>query len=52
LNVGDTEIRAFEFTWHDKGKKKIPTAFLEKYEAIGKIIDKENFRDFVRSNPD
>ena len=41
-------LSAFEFKWKNNDSKKIPRAFLEHYQAEGKIIDKENFRDFVR----
>ena len=45
------QITAYEFKWNSKGKAKIPIAFLNEYKANGKIIDKENFRNFVRKNP-
>ena len=40
-------LAAYEFKWKNTDKKKIPRSFLEHYNAIGKIIDKENFREFV-----
>ena len=42
------QVTAHEFKWNSKGKAKIPAVFLNQYNAIGKIIDKENFREFVR----
>jgi predicted AAA+ superfamily ATPase len=42
------QITAFEFKWQSKGKAKIPAVFLKDYKAIGHVIDKENFREFVR----
>jgi predicted AAA+ superfamily ATPase len=39
---------AFEFKWKSNDRKKIPRAFTEQSNAEGKIIDKENFRDFAR----
>ena len=45
------QITAYEFKWNSKGKAKIPITFLNEYKANGKIIDKENFRNFVRKNP-
>ena len=43
------EIRAYEFKWKSGGRNKIPKSFLENYHAIGTVIDKENFREFVMS---
>ena len=42
-------INAYEFKWKSSGRNKIPKAFVENYMAIGKVIDKENFREFVVS---
>jgi len=42
------QITTYEFKRKSKGKVKIPAVFLNQYNAIGKIIDKENFREFVR----
>lgn len=40
-------INAFEFKWKSGGRNKIPKSFLENYQATGKVIDKENFREFI-----
>lgn len=40
-------VHAFEFKWKRKPKDKIPVSFLTNYNAIGSIIDQENFREFV-----
>jgi uncharacterized protein len=42
------QLTAFEFKWKRKGSAKIPSAFLREYAAIGQVIDKDNFREFVR----
>ena len=42
------EICAYEFKWNSRGKAKLPALFLNTYNANGKVIDKENFRSFVR----
>ena len=42
------KLTAFEFKWKCKGSAKFPSAFLRKYDAIGQVIDKDNFREFVR----
>lgn len=44
------QVTAYEFKWNSKGKAKIPLSFINQYNAIGKIIDKENFREFVMKN--
>lgn len=44
------QLTAYEFKWNSKGKAKIPLSFINQYNAIGKIIDKENFREFVMKN--
>jgi hypothetical protein len=44
----DGRLTAFEFKWMRRGKDKIPASFLNEYNATGTIIDKENFRTFVR----
>ncbi len=44
----DGRLTAFEFKWIRRGKDKIPASFLNEYNATGTIIDKENFRTFVR----
>jgi len=41
------EITAFEFKWKDK-KTKFPKKFLNAYKANGFVIDRTNFRDFVK----
>ncbi len=43
------EITAFEFKWKDK-KVKFPRKFLLAYNARGILIDRNNFREFVRIN--
>ncbi len=44
------QIDAFEFKWKKRPKDKIPSVFLREYNALGKIIDRDNFRDFVLPN--
>ena len=43
-------IKAYEFKWKSGGRNKIPKSFIENYNAQGKTIDKENFREFVMMN--
>lgn len=41
------QIKGFEFKWYDK-KTKFPQNFIETYNAEGVIIDRTNFREFVK----
>jgi uncharacterized protein len=42
------KIFGFEFKWHKKKNQKLPITFTEAYNAETKIIDRENFREFVK----
>ena len=44
-NNGD--INGYEFKWNGK-KMKFPEKFIETYQAKGHLIDRKNFRDFVK----
>jgi len=41
------KIYGFEFKWKSKSKMKLPKTFVQTYNAETKIIDKNNFREFV-----
>jgi len=41
------QIHAYEFKWNAASRKKIPASFLAHYSAQGKVVDKENFRNFI-----
>lgn len=43
----DGIISGFEFKWNPKAKTKIPSSFVNSYQAEVKIITRENFREFV-----
>jgi len=43
----DGTIMGFEFKWINK-KTRFPQAFLDTYQAEGHVIDRNNFREFVR----
>jgi len=43
----DGQIYAFEFKWNKRPKDKIPSSFIREYNAIGHIVDKKNFREFI-----
>lgn len=40
-------ILGYEFKWNKKNSK-FPQNFIESYNATGTLIDKNNFRDFVK----
>ena len=40
-------ITGFEFKWTKKKKSRLPKTFTEAYNADSKVIDRENFRDFI-----
>lgn len=44
------QITAYEFKWKAKPSAKIPASFMREYNAAGHLIDKDNFRAFVRKN--
>ena len=44
------QLTAYEFKWKSKPSAKIPAAFIREYNASGHMIDKDNFRAFVRKN--
>ncbi len=41
------KIFGFEFKWKSKSKTKLPKTFVKAYNAETKIIDRNNFREFV-----
>lgn len=38
----------FEFKWKSKSKLKLPKTFIKTYNAETNIIDRSNFREFVK----
>ncbi len=47
IEESDGKITAFEFKWKLDKRKKFPSSFLETYQAEGKHIDRDNFREFL-----
>jgi len=41
------QLTGFEFKWNAKQKVRLPKTFIETYKAEQKIIDRNNFREFV-----
>ena len=46
-NRQNGQIVGFEFKWNNR-KTRFPQNFLETYKAEGRIIDRNNFREFVK----
>ena len=46
----DGEIYGYEFKWQAKNKVRLPKTFVETYHAKTKVIDRNNFREFVIIN--
>ncbi|HPF52039.1 MAG TPA: ATP-binding protein [Draconibacterium sp.] len=44
------KITGFEFKWMNKKNTKLPKTFTETYNAESKVIDKKNFREFIKIN--
>jgi uncharacterized protein len=44
------KIIGYEFKWNKKKTTKLPKTFVESYNAESKVIDKDNFREFVLMN--
>jgi len=45
------KIYGYEFKWKNRGKARLPKTFVEHYNAEGKVIDRDNFREFVIIKP-
>ena len=48
VEVKNGELTGFEFKWKAKKNFKLPKTFVEAYQANEKIIDRNNFREFVK----
>ena len=42
------KIYGYEFKWKNRNKVKLPKTFTKTYNAESKVIDRNNFREFVR----
>ncbi len=47
VEVKDGQVYGFEFKWKSKPNARLSKTFVETYNAEAKIIDRENFREFV-----
>jgi uncharacterized protein len=41
------KLSGYEFKWQNKKNTKLPKTFTQNYQAESKVIDRNNFRDFV-----
>ena len=41
-------VSAFEFKWANTKKAKLPKSFIEAYQPSFLVVDKDNFRDFLK----
>ncbi|WP_282016993.1 ATP-binding protein [Salegentibacter mishustinae] len=48
VEEGEGKLKGFEIKWNPKNKVKIPKTFLEAYNSEVNIINKDNFRDFLK----
>ena len=44
----EQKVYGYEFKWNPRKKVKISKTFTDKYKAAGKLINRENFREFVK----
>jgi predicted AAA+ superfamily ATPase len=44
----DGKLFGFEFKWNEKKMPKLPKTFIETYNAEEQVVNKKNFRDFVK----
>ena len=42
------KLKAFKFKWNPNRRVKIPTTFTKAYAAEGHLVNRDNFREFVR----
>lgn len=50
VEVDGTKVFGYEFKWNKKKNPKLPKTFTDAYKAESKVINKENFREFVIIN--
>lgn len=47
LEEKDGKLNAYEFKWNPDAKFSVPSSFKETYTAEYKLVNRENFRDFI-----
>jgi uncharacterized protein len=47
LSLIDGKITAYEFKWKSKKKVKFPQKFINAYQGEVKVIDTDNFFEFI-----
>ena len=48
VEIEAEEVRAFEFKWSSSKKIKLPKSFQEAYNPSFLVVNKENFREFLK----
>ncbi|MEM6726505.1 MAG: DUF4143 domain-containing protein, partial [Bacteroidota bacterium] len=48
VEVKGDQVAGFEFKWNPKKGGRISKTFIEKYDASAHLVNRENFRDFVK----
>jgi predicted AAA+ superfamily ATPase len=48
VEIEAEEVRAFEFKWSSIKKSKLPKSFQEAYNTSFLVVNKENFREFLK----
>lgn len=49
VEINGQHVVGYEFKWSPKKKVRLPKTFVEKYKAEERLINRENFRSFVKS---
>ena len=48
IEINADEVSAFEFKWASTKKAKLPKSFIEAYNPSFLVVNKDNFRDFLK----
>jgi predicted AAA+ superfamily ATPase len=48
IETNADEVAAFEFKWANTKKAKLPKSFIEAYQPSFLVVNKDNFRDFLK----
>ena len=50
IETNADDVNAFEFKWTNAKKVKLPKSFIDAYKPTFLVVDKDNFRDFLKYN--
>lgn len=48
IETNADQVHAFEFKWVNTKKAKLPKSFIDAYQPSFLVVDKDNFRDFLK----